>query len=272
MTPATSTSLPAFLEPIQNGTELALPADYSGVAMTATRALIRRGVRDLKLFCVPYSTLQADLLIGAGCVASVEAAAVTLGEFGPAPRFSDAACQRRIEVIDSTCPAIHAALQAAEKGVPFMPLRGLIGSDLAAHRRDWRLIDNPFQDGDDPITLLPAKAPEVALFHAPLADRLGNVWLGRRRELLTLAHAARCTLVTVERLTDADLFADEQTAAGVLPALYVDAILAAPRGAWPLGLGDMYPADAAHLRGYVRAARSAAGFQAYLDREVLAAA
>ena len=35
-----------------------------------------------------------------------------------------------IKMMDATCPALHAALQAAEKGVPFMPLRGLIGSDV----------------------------------------------------------------------------------------------------------------------------------------------
>ena len=53
---------------------------------------------------------------------------------------------------ESTCPAIHAALQAAEKGVPFMPLRGLIGSDLLKVRPDWQVIDNPLADGGgDPI-------------------------------------------------------------------------------------------------------------------------
>ena len=90
---------------------------------------------------------------------------------------------------DATCPALHAAFQAAEKGVPFMPLRGLIGSDVLAHRPDWQVIDNPFGN-DDPIVLLPAIKPDVALFHAPLADRDGNVWIGRQRELVTMAHAA----------------------------------------------------------------------------------
>ena len=50
----------------------------------------------------------------------------------------------RVQVIDATCPAMHTMLQAAEKGVPFMPLRGVIGSDILAHRPDWKVIDNPF--------------------------------------------------------------------------------------------------------------------------------
>ena len=80
-------------------------------------------------------------------------------------------------------------LQASEKGVPFMPLRGLIGSDVLKHRDDWKVIDSPFGD-DDPIVLLPAIKPDVALIHAPMADRFGNVWIGRQRELATMAHAA----------------------------------------------------------------------------------
>ena len=51
-----------------------------------------------------------------------------------------------------------------------MPLRGLIGSDLMAHRPDWQMIDNPYGN-NDPIVLLPAIKPDVALFHAPMADR-----------------------------------------------------------------------------------------------------
>ena len=45
---------------------------------------------------------------------------------------------------------------AAQKGSPFMPMRGLIGSDLLRHRSDWRVIDNPMADGGDPIVLIPA--------------------------------------------------------------------------------------------------------------------
>jgi glutaconate CoA-transferase subunit A len=87
----------------------------------------------------------ADLLIGAGCVAEIETSAVSLGEAGLAPRFTEAAERGDIVVRDATCPAIHTALQASEKGVPFMPLRGVLGSDLIAHRHDWRVIDNPMK-------------------------------------------------------------------------------------------------------------------------------
>ena len=260
-------SLDQAIAPITDGCVLAVPRDVSGVAMAATRALVRRGVKRLHLVCLPTSSLQADLLIGAGCVETLETSAVSLGEFGPAPRFTAAVKSGHIRIKDATCPALHAAFQATEKGVPFMPLRGLIGSDVLAHRADWRIIDNPFGN-DDPIVLLPAIRPDVALFHAPLADREGNVWIGRDRELATMAHAAAKTVVTVEQLHDGNLFDDPRLAAGALGGFYVETIAVVPKGAWPLGLADHYAAEAAHLADYARMAATPEGFAAYLDRHV----
>jgi glutaconate CoA-transferase subunit A len=81
-----------------------------------------------------------------------------------------------------------------------------------------------------------------------------------------MAHAAAATLVTVEEIVEGSLLADEVTAAGVLPGLYVEAVAEAKRGAWPLGLQDLYPADDAALTAYAEAARTESGFRAWLDR------
>jgi glutaconate CoA-transferase subunit A len=261
-------SIDELAKSVPDGASLALPRDSSGCALEAVRALVRRGARNLRLIAVPQVGLQADLLIGAGCTASVEAAAVSLGEHGQAPRFRAAVSSGSIEMIDSTCPVIHAGFQAAEKGIPFMPLRGIIGSDLVSHRADWKIVDNPFGDGDDPILLLPAIAPDVALFHASRADREGNVWVGTSRELSTMAHAARLTFVTVEEIVEESLLADQATASGTLSGLYVSAIAEAKNGAWPVGLAGCYPPDHEHLRAYARAARTADGFEEYLVEHV----
>jgi len=260
-------TLDEALAPITDGCVLAVPREQSGVAMAATRALIRRGIKRLTLIALPTSSLQADLLIGAGSVDTLETSAVSLGESGPAPRFTAAVTAGAIRMKDATCPALHAAFQAAEKGIPFMPLRGLTGSDVLVHRPDWKVVDNPF-GSDDPIVLLPAIKPDVALFHAPLADRDGNVWIGRDRELATMAHAAVKTVVTVEKLSDRNLLDDPMLAAGTLGGFYVETVAVVPHGAWPLGLADHYPADAAHLAEYARMAASAEGFAAYLDQHV----
>jgi glutaconate CoA-transferase subunit A len=236
--------------------------------MEAVRALVRRPARGLRLLGVPVLGLCADLLVGAGCVAEIESSAVSLGEAGAAPRFTEAAERGLVRVTDSTCPMVHSALQATEKGVPFMPLRGVLGSDLVARRAaDWRAIDNPYAPGD-PILVARAIAPDAALFHARWADRAGNVWIGRRRELATIAHAARSCYVTFEEWREGDMLEDELLAPGVLSSVYVTAVAPAPRGAWPLGVPGLYGIDDAHLEHYARAAKTAQGFRRYLEEFV----
>ena len=253
---------------IPDAAKVAVPADLSGVAMSLTRAMVRRGLGGLHLVCVPTSGLQAELLIGAGCVGTLETSAITLGEHGTPHRFHAALKAGRIRLLDATCPAIHSAIQAAGKGLPFMPMRGLLGTDLLARRSDWIVIDNPFVDRKDPIVLLPAIRPDFALFHAPYADRHGNVFIGRRRELVAMAHAAAQSLATVEEVRDVDLLATEEGAAGTLAAPYLGGVAVAPRGAWPLRMWDLYDDDAEHLQLYARLARSDEGFRDYLERFV----
>ena len=269
--PTIARTLDDALAPIADGCVLAVPRESSGVPMAATRALIRRGVKRLHLIALPTSTLQADLLIGAGSIETLETSAVSLGEFGLAPRFTAAILKGSIRMKDATCPALHAAFQAAEKGVPFMPLRGLIGTDVLKNRPDWKVVDNPFEDSSDisdPIVLLPAIKPDVALFHAPMADHDGNVWIGRQRELVTMAHAAEKTIVTVEKLYDGNLLADKTLAAGTLPGFYVESIAVAERGCWPLPLPEHYAWDAEHLQEYARLAATDEGFKKYLEQYV----
>lgn len=253
---------------IGNGALIAMPPEHSWVSMATVRAVIAQGTRDLHLLCVPIGGMAADMLVGAGCVATLEAAAVSLGETGLAPRFTDAVQTGKITVKDSTCPAVHAGLQASEKGVPFIPLGGLIGSDIAANRDDWTVVDDPLGKGNGPIMLIPAIKPDFAIFHSPKADRAGNVWIGKRRELMTMAHAARETLVSVEEIVDTDFLADDVMAAGTLPNLYISAVAEARHGAWPLALQGSYDADRDEIQTYASAARSADGFDTYLQRNL----
>jgi len=259
-----SKTLDGLLEPVTDGVSIAIPPSRSGVAVAATQALIERGVRDLHLIAIPTSGVQADILIGAGCVAVMESAGVTLDEQGQAPRFVEAVKASAIKLKDTTCPALISALQAGEKGIPFIPMRGLIGSDLLTNRPDYRVIDNPMAQSDDMIVLLPAIRPDFALFHAPLADRHGNVWIGKARELMTMAHAAMQTLVTVEAIVDDDLMQDELRAPATIPAHYITSVAKAERGAWPLALEGCYGADERALQTYASQARSAEGFAAFL--------
>lgn len=245
------------------------------VPMALARALIRRGVRGLHLVTLPTAAFPAsgmlvDLLIGAGCVASVETSGISLHELGPAPRFSAAVKAGRLRVLDATCPAVYAALQAGAKGQPFAPLRGLIGTDLLRHRPDWKVIDNPVAApgaGPDPIVVLPALNADVAIFHAGKADAEGNVWVGNDRDRLLAAHAADTVLVTVDARVPGCFFDDEALAAGTIPAALVTALAVVPGGCWPMTPDG--GCDLAAVARYQQAARSDDGFADYLRTEVL---
>ena len=109
--PAIARSLDDALAPITDGCVLAVPRESTGVAMAATRALIRRGIKRLTLIALPTSSLQADLLIGAGCVETIETSAVSLGEFGAAPRFTAA-------ILGGLDPHEGCDLPGAARGIP----------------------------------------------------------------------------------------------------------------------------------------------------------
>lgn len=253
-----------LVERIPSGCKLGLAPDDNGASPVLARLLIERGIKNLHVVCAPIGGMQVDMLIGAGAVATVETSAVSLGEAGGAPSFNRAARTGAIRILDATCPAVLAGLTAARKGVPFMPIRGIIGSDILKARTDWKLIDNPFDEGDK-LVAVPAIQPDISLIHAPEADRFGNVRLGRRRELMLLAYASRQTFVTVEKISETSLLADEKQAAGVLPAMYVTAIAELKNGAWPTGLYAEYSPDNAEIARYAQLAKSEQGLREYLN-------
>lgn len=259
-----SADIDDLIAQIPDGATIAIPPSRSGVSLAATKALIKRGIKDLHLIAIPTSGIQADMLIGAGCVETMESAGVTLDEYGQAPSFVAAVKSGAIRLKDTTCPALISALQAGEKGIPFIPMRGLLGSDLLKNRSDYRVIDNPMESGGDPIVLLPAIVPDYALIHAPLADRYGNIWIGKARELMTMAHAAKNTLVSVEQIIDDDLMQDELRAPATIPSHYITSFAIAEHGAWPLALDGCYEADEQALEAYALMARSSQGVSEFV--------
>lgn len=97
-----ASSADALAARVPDGAKIAVPHDNMGVAMEVSRALIRRGVKDLNVVCVPVAGLQVDMLIGAGCVSALETSAITFGEFGTPFRFHDALKRESVKLLDST--------------------------------------------------------------------------------------------------------------------------------------------------------------------------
>jgi glutaconate CoA-transferase subunit A len=150
-------------------------------------------------------------------------------------------------------------------GVPYVPVLGLVGTDLLKRRDDMVLAPDPF-DGKTVSVVAKAMRPDVAVFHVDKADRRGNVSCGYPVEAVILAEASRHVIVTAEEIVDR---LDEKEAVGTfVPAILVDAVVHAPFGSHPAGMTGRYAPDQVHMKEYVVASRDDAAFAAYLKTYV----
>lgn len=150
-------------------------------------------------------------------------------------------------------------------GVPYVPVLGLVGTDLLERRDDMVVAPDPFGEGKVTV-VAKAMRPDVAVFHAHKADRHGNVSFGYPVEAVIIAEASAHVIVTAEEIVDR---LDERDALGTfMPSILVDTVVHAPFGAHPGGLTGRYAPDRAAMEEYVAAARSDDAFAEYLQRVV----
>lgn len=150
-------------------------------------------------------------------------------------------------------------------GIPYIPVVGLVGSDLLARRDDMLIRADPFHPERESV-VVQALRPDVALLHGLRADRAGNVDIGAPSDDILLAEASRTVIVSVEEIVDR---IDPDTAAGnMIPSVLIDAVVHASRGAHPGGMPDRYSVDAEHMRWYVGQCRDDESFSDYLQQTV----
>jgi glutaconate CoA-transferase, subunit A len=238
---------------IADGATVALGGGLSArLPMAQVRELVRQGRRGLHLVGSAHS-IDVDLLVAAGAVRRCEESYVGFEQdLGLAPAYRQAAEAGTIEVAESCCATILAQLRAAEMGLPFLPVRGVRGSDIIRLHPEYAEITCPFTG--ETLVAVPALRPDVALLHAPAGDRYGNLHLEQPYVLdERFAAASRLVVATVDELVSTE----EVTAAGVtIPAHLVAAVTEVPYGAHPSSCYPRYAYDRAHLREYVSAAQS----------------
>ncbi len=229
--------------------------------MALVRELIRQGRRGLHLIGSAHS-IDVDLLVATGAVRRCEESYVGFEQdLGLAPGYRRAAEAGTIEVAESCCATILAQLRAAEMGLPFLPVRGVRGSDIGRLHPEYAEITCPFTG--ETLVAVPALRPDVALLHAPAGDRYGNLHLEQPYVLdERFASASRLVVATVDELVSTQ----EVVRSGVtIPAHLVAAVAEVPYGAHPSSCYPRYAYDRDHLREYVSAAQSgAADLEKYL--------
>ena len=150
-------------------------------------------------------------------------------------------------------------------GVPYVPVIGLVGTDLLKRRDDMVLAPDPFGEGKVTV-VAKAMRPDVAVFHVDKADRRGNVSCGYFAEAVMLAEASRHVVVTAEEVVHR--LTEDDAVGTFIPSILVHSVVHAPFGAHPGGLTGRYAPDRAAMERYVAASRDDASFAAYLEEHV----
>src|SRR5260370_12454921 len=216
------------------------PALEAVIPFAAGDERIGQRRRDLTLIG-PISDILFDQLIGAGGVRRVIAAWVGNVSAGLGHNYRRAVEQRipaPLEVQDHSNLTIAFALQAAALGVPYLPTRSLLGTDLPRSNSTFKEAADPWSGA--PLLLVPAIAPDVAILHVQRADQEGHahVWgtLGVTRPA---AFAARQVILVAEEIRPRERILSDPGLV-LTPALKVAAVGHPPVRAFPSPLQGPY--------------------------------
>jgi glutaconate CoA-transferase, subunit A len=215
--------------------------------MRAAMELARAGRRDLDLVTF-VGSLEVELLLAAGALHSVTSSSVGLGLLGRAPRFTDAVAEEDVEDREMSEWMLVGGLRAAAMGVPFLPTRAAIGSDLVAARGLRRVVD-PYSG--ESFLAVPPLRPDVAIIQAWRADAAGNVQVPWPPDHLwdvdvVLARAARATIVCAEEVVPRETVERESRLTRLF-SFEVDLVVPAPGGSWPTAFAPLHGEDAPWL-------------------------
>lgn len=251
--------------------------------MALAYEIIRQRRKGLHIYV--HSHGQAfDLLIGAGCVNALEVSYGGTARFSPGGgiRFRKAIEGGKILFEDYTNFQMTLRFLAGAMGVPFMPIRSLLGTDVAKKwgfdeefrkgnpripEKKMAVVDNPFaRNGrEEKIVLVPAINPDVTLIHAQQADRQGSVRIkGLTYADVEQAKAARYLIVSCEEVVETGAIR-ENPDQNQIPFFMVDAIVVAPYGAHPTACYGHYDYDPHHFNLYKEMAPDDGTFRQYLD-------
>ncbi len=251
--------------------------------MAAVYEIIRQGIDGLHLYA--HSNGQGvDELIGAGCVSRLEIAYGGTGRFAPTCiRFKKAAQEGLLAVEDYSNYQMTLRFMAGAMGVPFLPTRSGLGTDLiekwgfspetrAADPRlpndKLKVMDNPFGNwGDVPrVVLVPAINPDVTIIHVQKSGPKGTSRIeGLPFSDVEQAKSARHLIVTCEKIVETDDLRDAPES-NQIPFFCVDAVVEAPHGAYPTACYRHYDYDPVYLNDYRKYASDDALYADYLQR------
>ena len=275
----------AIAELVPDGASVALGLQMEQmIPFAAGQEMVRQKKRGLTLIG-PISDILFDQLIAAGCVERVIAAWVGNVMMGSAYNFRRAVEQGSVKVINMTNFTVALALQAAAMGVPFLPTRSALGSDVARENEFFAEMESPFAESQADesssgpggrarpplrervkLHAVRALSPDVAIVHLQRADRDGNAhcW-GNFGVMIEAARAAKRVIVVAEEIVEPEVIASDPNRT-VIPGFLVSAVVECRYGAHPSPVQGYYKRDDAFFRQYHQQTKAKADSDAWLQR------
>jgi glutaconate CoA-transferase subunit A len=252
---------------VPDGSSLAIGlALEAAIPFAAGHELIRQGKRELTLIG-PISDMLFDQLIGAGCVKTVIAAWVGNVNSGSGYAFRRAvehAIPHELEVRDHSNFTLALALTAGSLGAPFIPTHTAMGSELSSTNTDLIERINPLNERGEPLLLVRALNPDVAIVHVQRACADGGARLsGNLGVTREAALAARTVIVTAEEIVEPEVIYEDPGRV-LIPPFKVNAVAHVPGGAHPAPLPGCYGRHHQMYDAYAQASRTAEGLHAWL--------
>ena len=235
------------------------------IPFSAAHEMIRQSKRGLTIIG-PIFDIIADQLIGAGMRRRSHWRLGWQCNDGSAYKFRHEAESGRVKVTNLTNFSVALALQAGAMGVPFLPMRSALGSDVAKGNRFFMEIDDPF--GGEPRKLHAVRAlnPDVTIMHVQRADADGNAhcW-GNFGVMLEGVRAAKKVIVVAEEIVAPEVISSDPNRT-VIPAFLVSAVVASPFGAHPSPVQGCYKRDDEFFMQYHRESKTQENFDRWAEK------
>ncbi len=255
----------AISENLPDGASVALGLQMEQmIPFAAGHEIIRQKKRGLTLIG-PISDILFDQLIAAGCAGQVIAAWVGNVMMGSAYNFRRAVEQDGLKIFNMTNFTVALALQAGAMGVPFLPTRTALGSDVPKENHFFYQIFSPFMP-KEPLWAIRALNPDVTIVHVQRADREGNshCW-GNFGVMLEGVRAAKRVIIVAEEVVEPEVIASDPNRT-VIPGFMVSAVVHCPYGAHPSPVQGCQNRDNAFFRQYHQQTKTKADSDAWLER------
>lgn len=232
--------------------------------MSLVNEIVRQGKKDLRI--AGQGVFELDMLLAAHLVKALDITYIGLEVYGVSECLRREVESGRVETcVDWSNAGITWRFKAAAMGVPFLPVRSMLGSDTLKYSAA-KVVQCPFTG--DPIALLPALILDVGLIHVHRADKYGNAQIdGISGFSAEMARASRRLIISAEEIVDSE-FIRQKPDRTVIPYFLVDAVVEAPFGSHPGEMCYLYRRDEPHIKSWVEASKEEATTQAYLHRYI----